>query len=487
MRDLIDIVTLQEKALTPAELGKHGGQYLTVLIELIGTGVPISVDPKYRNDLGDAVEIDASIVPELERALVDPENIKSALPKGLPLTNGTVIPFSALFKGPEFTGREGKKTYNTGHLAELFMGVAVFSKFANLGGNITVENLIDVIGNMQQGVVKQSYTFDLVRDISYPEPKAKIDKLTFRALVPGKSAQSFVNQLQSGDITQDLRNVMSSAVLFANSSETVQNACQRVREDLGSNDIQVVSDGSSDAKGTKADMVLKIDGQKINLLSLKTDSPTLGQFSGFEYENIFKFFNIGLGLDISMFQKYLDPTRYSKEILLAHLFDIYDSYVYPTAVRNVANNNPQHEENIVKRLATGANIFARGESLEDVDIVKLDDKVNTGNYKVMKYSDSLYEAMKELDLYVDYVRGKQSRTLKIMVRPAESKNKRQSNLLCQFRTQLMGGYPRNYFEVGDIMEDLVTIDQSFQQKQQVGVRVPARRSTNVGVGRERRK
>jgi len=311
--------------------------------------------------------------------------------------------------------------------------------------------------------------------------------LTFRALVPGKSAQSFVNQLQSGDITQDLRNVMSSAVLFANSSETVQNACQRVREDLGSNDIQVVSDGSSDAKGTKADMVLKIDGQKINLLSLKTDSPTLGQFSGFEYENIFKFFNIGLGLDISMFQKYLDPTRYSKEILLAHLFDIYDSYVYPTAVRNVANNNPQHEENIVKRLATGANIFARGESLEDVDIVKLDDKVNTGNYKVMKYSDSLYEAMKELDLYVDYVRGKQSRTLKIMVRPAESKNKRQSNLLCQFRTQLMGGYPRNYFEVGDIMEDLVTIDQSFQQKQQVGVRVPARRSTNVGVGRERRK
>lgn len=486
MRDLIDIVTLQEKALTPAELSKHGGKYLTVLIELIGTGVPISVDPKYRKDLGDAVEIDPSIVSALEKALADPENIQSALPKGLPLTNGTVIPFGALFKGPEFTGLETKKTYNTGHLAELFMGVAVFSKFANLGGNITVENLIDVIGNMQQGVFKQSYTFDLARDISYPEPNAKIDKLTFRALVPGKSAQSFINQLRSGDITQDLRNVMSSAVLFANSSQGVQNACQRVREDLGSNDIQVVSDGSSDAKGTKADMVLKIDGQKINLLSLKTDSPTLGQFSGFEYENIFKFFNIGLGIDISKFQDLLNP-EYKKTTLLNNLFDIYDQYVYPTVARNLANHDPEHEENIVKRLAAGANIFARGESLEDVEIVKLDDKVASGNYKVMKYSDSLYEAMRELDLKVDLIRGEKSRTLKIMVRPAESTKKRQSNLLCQFRTQLMGGYPRNYFEVGNIMEDLVTIDQSYQQKQQVGVRVPARRSTNVGVGRERRK
>jgi hypothetical protein len=485
MRELIDIVTLQEKALTPAELSKHGGKYLQVLIELIGTGVPVSVDPKYRDTLGDAVEIDPAIVPALQKAIANPENIQNALPKGIPLINGTVIPFSALFKGPEFTGLEVKKTYNTGHLAELFMGVAVFSKFANLGVDVTVENLIDVISNMQQGVFKQSYTFDIIRNISYPEPKANIDKLTFRALVPGKSAQSFINQLREGNITQDLRNVMSSAVVFANNSQGVQNACQRVREDLGSNDIQVISDGSSDAKGTKADMVLKIDGQKINLLSLKTDSPTLGQYSGFEFTNVFKFFSIGLGIDISKYKNLLDPTN-DKETLLENLFKIYDDVVSPQVERMVADNDPQSEVGIVKRLASGANVFARGEALENVDIVKLDDKVTTGNYKVMRYSDSLYEAMQSLDLDVQLIKAPRGRTLKIIVKSKESGGKKESNLLCQFRTQLMGGYPRNYFEVGNIMEDLVTIDLYQQKKQQVDVRVPARRSTNKGLGRERR-
>jgi hypothetical protein len=485
MRELIDVITLKETALSPGELSKHGGKYLEVLIELIGTGVPIAVEPAYRATLGDAVEVDPSIIPVLQKALADPENIKSNLPKTLPLTNGQSITFSKLFKGPEFTGLKVKKNYNTGHLAELFMGLAVYTKFSKLGKEISVQDILETFNSLEQGIQKSSYTFNVSVDVQYPDPASKVDHVVFRAVVPGKSSQEFINQANTGNITADLMAVLNSATLYANQSAGVANACQRVREDLGSNNIEIVSDGTSDAKGTKADLILKIDGSKINLLSLKTDSATLGQYSGLEFENVQKFFNVGLGIDIIQYRELLDPTL-SKDKLLKNLFKIYDDVVYPEVKKMVENQSPKSEVSIVRRLARGANIFARGEALENVDIVKLDDSIKSGNYKVMRYSDSLYEAMRELDLDTEYIKGPNSRTIKIIVKPSASASKKDSNLICKFRTQLMGGYTRNYFEVGNILEDMVTVEKYQQQIQQVGTRTPVQRTTNVGVGRERR-
>ena len=45
---------------------------------------------------------------------------------------------------------------------------------------------------------------------------------------------------------------------------------------------------------------------------------------------------------------------------------------------------------------------------------------------------------------------------------------------------------RNYFEVGTAMEKLVTVDERSKEEAQVGVRTPARRTSNIGLGRERR-
>ena len=485
MRDLINIVSLNEADLEPGELSKYNGKYLEILIQLIGTGVPLMVAPKSRALYGDQVEIDPGVVAKLKKLLADPATLRSKLPVNLPLKTGGTISTSKLFKGPEFTGRAGKKSYNTGHLAELFVGAAVFTKFANRGEDITVNDVIANIQQMQQSVYKDSFTFDLVTVVSYPEPKSKKDQLTFRALVPGVSAQAFMDQLHSNKIAPDLQNTIASAVAFANHSEGVNVACSRVRSDLGSNSIEVVSDGSSDAKGTKADMVLKIDGTKINLLSLKTDSKTLGQSSGTKYDNIYKFFNIGLGIDISEYQALLDPTH-DKDTLFKNICKIYDTVVYPQVQAMVDRDDTQSEVGIINRLAKAANIFARGETLEDVDIVKLDDSIKSGNFKVMRYSDSLYETMRELDLYVNYTKREGGRTIQFLVKPNGAQGNTKSNLLCQFRSQFMGGYLRNYFEVGEIMEALVTVEKHHQNTQQVGSRTPAKRSTNIGLGRERR-
>lgn len=477
MRELINILT--ETALSTTELAKHNGKYLEILIQLIGTGAPVAVDTKDRAKLGTAVQIDPSIVPALNAALADPLNIKTLLPAKIPLTDGSTISWSNLFKGPEFTGLEVKKNYNTGHLAELFMGIAVFSKFANLGADITAQQALTVMTYMQQSTQKSSYVFSIERNVAYPDRGAKQDTVIFRALVPGKSAQEFINQLAQGQLAPDLMAVLNSAVKFANESGGVANACQRVRADHNSNQIQVVSDGSSDAKGTKADMVLSVDGQNINLLSLKTDTKTLGQSSGVEFDNVQKFFAIGFGIDITPYRSLLDPTL-DPEVIFNNLCNkIYDEVVYPKVKEMVEDQGPAREVSIVRQLSRAANIFARGEKLENIVIVKLNDTVAAGNYKVMRYTDNLYDAMKHLDLDVAYTTRSGGRTIQILVKPTPGENLgKKLNLLCQFRTQLMGGYARNYFEVGEIMEDLVMIDERH---------AVAKQSTAVtGTGRERR-
>jgi hypothetical protein len=367
------------------------------------------------------------------------------------------------------------------------MGVAVFSKFANLGGDINAQQVLTVMSYLQQGTQKSSYTFELTKSINYPESDSKEDTVYFKAVVPGKSAQEFVNQLAEGKLASDLIAVLNSAVRFANESGGVANACQRVRADRNNNTIQVISDGSTDAKGTKADMVLAVDGQKVNLLSLKTNTKTLGQSSGVEFKNVQYWFVTSFGIDVTPYRGLLDSTLDGKTLFRNLCVEIYDKVVYPKVKEMVEDQGPAREVSIIERLSRAANIFARGDKLEDVVIVKLDDKVATGNYKVMRYTDNLYEAMKHLDLDVNYQTRAKGRTIQILVKPKPGeKLGRKSNLLCQFRTQLMGGYPRNYFEVGEIMEDLVSIDDRHSAAREPATREPEVRTTTQGLGRERR-
>ena len=107
-------------------------------------------------------------------------------------------------------------------------------------------------------------------------------------------------------------------------------------------------------------------------------------------------------------------------------------------------------------------------------MVKLDDRIKEGNYKILKFSDDLYEAMKHLDLEVDLVaRGDNGRTIKISVKPAEGEELKQgSNMLCKFRTQKMGKSYRNYFEIGPMMEKLTAL--------------PSREGIDAGAGQPTR-
>jgi hypothetical protein len=458
MRNLIDIVS--EASLDRTELSKHDGAYLRKLIELISAGSEMQVDPGKTDQYGDTVIVDASMVPVLQQVL-DSGDIKQNLPREVTLNvDGKTVsaPWSVLFKSAEFTGREFKQPYNAGHLAELMMGLAVTGKFANHGGPVTVDEIIQMAGSVSAGIVPGSQTmqFSLSREIDYPRTGGKTDQLTFVAKVPYSSAEQFIKQMQAGKFDNILQNVFSSAVRYANESEAVDRACARVRSDKNSNRIDVLSDG---VKGTKADLTLKIDGSNVRLLSLKTFSTeTLGQISGVTIDALNKWFKTSFGLDISKYSDLFDPAL-GNEKIFKNVLKLYSDVIYPVVKKEIENQSPGQEAKIVRQLAAAANYHARGEDDEDVDVVKLDDKIKDGNYKILKFSDDLYEAMKHLDLEASLVdTGENGRTIIISVKPKPGeKVPKGSNRLCKFRTQKMGKAYRNYYEIGPMMEKLTEL------------------------------
>lgn len=456
LRELI----LVEKSLTQAELIKHGGKYLSALIGFVEAGQPLPIDPAYREQYGDTVHVDQQILPRLKQALESPD-IKSALPPKVDLLiNGETVaaPWGVLFKGKEFTNLEGKKAYNAGHLAELFMGLSVSAKFFNIGKPITVDNMLDMMTHIDDRIDGKNYLFTVQRLISYPEKASKKDMLSFVARVPARSAEAFLEESRARKFSPDLNALLASAVKYVNESVSVEQSCKVVRADKNSNRIEVVSDGTSDAKFTKADLTLKVDGEKVNLFSLKTfSSDTLGQISGVEFDSVRKWFNTSFGIDINAHKELFGSDKSADDRLKSLLY-LYDTEIFPAVEKQLEEQTPGTEAAIVAKIANAALYHARGESMEDVEVVKLDDKVSAGSYKILRFSDSLIDAMGQIDLVPKLISGGQGRTIQIWAKPKDGKDK--GSKLCQFRTQKMGGYVRNFFETGPLLEELASLEST---------------------------
>jgi len=454
---------LNEAGLTPAQLSKHGGKYVEILLKLATQG-PVEVSPDKRSQYGDSVQLAQQTITALQNNLTNQTPLPPApfFVKKDPQTgveSDIKGSWGAIFKGSTFTGLEGKTPYNKGHLNELFMGLAVYAKFKNQTApvnNNQVRSLLFQAGGDQENFKGASMQFDLQEQMQY-STKSNPDNITFIGVVPAKSAQALLDY-GVGPLPRDLENLLSSVVLYVNESKSVDQAIVRVMRDPNTNTIEVKSDGTSESKSTKADLILSIDNARVSLLSLKTSgSDTLGQYSGITFDALQKFFNTGFGIDLNRYEGLFTPTL-SKEEIIKNVFQIYDNIILPQVRAELASQNPGQEAAVVKQLSRAANIFARGESLENIEVVKINDSIQSGNYQILRFSDSLYDAMKMLDLDVKMLRSENGRTLQILVKPDPKANvSGQAEKLCQFRSQLMGGYLRNYFEIGPMMVKLTQI------------------------------
>ena len=392
--------------------------YLLNLIDLIKNGKSLSVDPAEVKKYGKTVVIDPNIIPTLvtiySTVKTGPkgylESLKAVMPP-LPIKDkpGQTILYTKIEKSGAIMG--SSKEYNLGYIGEIALGVAASARFLKGGPAIDFNDFINFSKSLQMGAYispitnKAGQSKKLTMSGQINHTNGKQDKFEVTIIAPGKTTAYFIKILKkSNKLPKEVHGTMMSAIHYANTAEKIAVGLERTANDPNTNLIQVVSDGISDNKGTKADLVMDIDGERINLLSVKTGESQLGQASGHEWQKQEDFFKTVFGVNAKSYKKTWGTTN--PEHLTA-LREIWGKLVIPKIERLTGGDSNKKEAELIKSIATGLirysnNINADTGDIETVDIVKLVTDPSSPGYSLLKIDHNLIQALNKVNLIGSY-------------------------------------------------------------------------------------
>ena len=455
MRELIDIVTLTEKALSIKDLQKTDPatgklKYLPKLKELIKTGTPLEVVAGKHDVYGAAVKLSQASITALNNAVKTGENPKLTTVDKKPIT------LSSLEKSAAITGAEKP---NIGHIGEICLGVATAAKFAYGGNEVGPMEFVTLATQMklEQVLNKNGKIGDSLR-LTYtgqiPHKTGKIDKLEVIIVCPGfaiKMFMKYVNEAQTVPMSHEVRGVILSALDYARNAEKIKAGLELTARDPNINTVQVVSDGISSNTGTKADLYMDIDGKKINLLSVKTGPSQLGQASGHDWLKQHDFFKTVFNINVASYKQYWGATNQEH---LATLQMIWKNVAIPKITSLLVGNNSAKEKALVKLIANGLirysnNYDINTGAVDTVDIVKLIVDPSNPGYSLLRIDHKLTQALDRTNLFA--VATKDYQGVNIYGR-TEIINKSGDTvlkdiLLCKFRSY--------YSSAGDVVRTVI--------------------------------
>ncbi len=413
---------LNEAALSAT--GLHAN-YITNLVDMVVAGLPIPVSPKYSDKYGETVILAPATAEILTAAL------QSTIPEGpgkkylgnwsvkkIETADGEMIPFGAIEKSPgiikglKFAGANLKA--NLGYVGEISLGLAAGLKFLNAGAPVDPIQFVNLANKLSVAHVRNSKgqkgdSMELSFAGTITHLTGKEDDLKILIRAPGNDVKAFMELMKNpGDASQEERGAILSALKYAEESKKIRAGLDKTASDENSNTIEVISDGISGNKGTKADLVMEIDKSRINLLSVKTGKGQLGQASGHEWEKQAEFFQTVFGVDVSPYKELWGTTSNADHLVA--LQKIWSTLVIPKVLKLTGGNITAKEKALVKSIATGLirysnNINAETGEIETVDIVKLLTNPGSPGYKMMQIDSKLTDAMDKTDLIGSYPSG----------------------------------------------------------------------------------
>jgi hypothetical protein len=465
-------VPLNEANLAYGEIRKDYGKYVVSLVNKIRAGQDLVVDPASKDKFGETVVIepqeadtllkvffgdsdpqDESQLPtEGERNMIIPPDERAAKNLRLKIKGSDqTIGLGQLYKSSDLKGGKG---FNTGDVAEGVLGAAVTAKFIAKGNPITEQDVANIIAG-----------FTSVEEIKSNKKgvmstKAGIDQITFRLVLNKTSFEAIYEAATKNKYEPEMKGLFKSGVEYANKDRAVQEAVSRVVDDPNSNKVSINSDGVADQKGTKADLFLNIDGEVINLLSLKAgDVKQFGQKSGYTYEAMEEFFETTFGVRIN------DRYRQDMEGKGARENFTYIQNIYKDIASQLEDElagNTNQETVFLQRLYNGIFYHATRND-PNVSMVILKARPNAPGFSKLTFGEELRQAMEQFDLKIQY----QDNPPKIQVYGvpvgAEAKSLAGDNLLIQVRSNLKGdsseGYVRNIVEMGGLLKKIASVEK----------------------------
>jgi hypothetical protein len=469
---------LIETGLDLLQLRKHGGQYFDKLIQKIQNGERFEVESNYANKFIDGVIIDPSQVNKLLNAYYpdgDKDNMETDAGNNVKVVDSSIfkqplkllnsnqtIPFGALTKNKDFKSGSGM---NMGIMAEGVLGAALTAKFAKKGEVINIIDVGKILFKMTPEPIgdKSSAVMGTYEDVVHYD-SGKEDSIKFILKLSKNEFSPLVMAIKSKEaLDSKVKSLINSAMMYVNSeSEGISSAINTVINNSKNNVIEITSDGISDNKGTKADLKVQINGEVIKLISLKAMGvKQFGQISGHKFENFQKFVSDLFDIDISKHaEKFtkesgVEAAQKNHEIIT----NIYKNDIGPE-IKEQLTKGPQTEAKFIEKLVKGIIKHAVGDS--EVELVKFDRAI-AGGYKILKIDNTLLETVKNIKFTVEVQPDRA--ILKIFGKPTNEEliDKFDSDepiLMLQLRSilQLKAGYVRNILEMGDLLEDLTTVE-----------------------------
>jgi hypothetical protein len=468
---------LAEEGLQLTQLRKHGGAYFDKLIDKISKGDTLEVEANYADRFPDGVVIDPQEIERLQAAFYpngdkqqmttdSGNNVVVAVPGVLrePVRikdSNERVPLGAITKTKDFKSGKG---INMGVIAEAVLGAALTAKFKKKGEDVDIVDVGRVLGSMtpepigdKSSSVMGVYETTIQHDNNYEDQLKFVLKLSKNEFSP------LVGSIKAHEkLDPQILGIMRSAINYVNSDqEGISAAIEIITNSANNNNITVISDGISDAKGTKADLVLRLNGENIKLISLKAMGVRqFGQVSGHRYENFNNFISDIFDVDISKHSNKFtsevgtDAARKNHQVMTT----IYRDDIVPSVTAQL-EKGPESEAEFIRHLTKGIVKHASGD--QELDMVKFD-KGLKGGFKVLKVDRDLLDKMKKIKFKVESVPdrakirifGKTSDPL--LVKELGTDDWIQ---LLQLRSALQGtvGYVRNMLEMGDLLEILTTV------------------------------
>jgi hypothetical protein len=409
---------LNETPMSAKELTKHS--YAANLFALIKAGSPLKIVAGKQDKFGETVVISKTtanaaigqIIKGHNTSLpLSRESIKAvnALPSNAKAKEKIlVVPITAIEKSSEIKGKTGDFDFNIGGIGEICLGVAATARFLKLAELIDVMDFIRFARNLKVSpFVGKTGKIGNSKKLTYSgfiqHANGKQDKVFCLIVAPGRDITTFMSIVNDPTKTPEtIKSVISSSVVYANDARKISAGIERTSKDPNVNNIEIVADGQSDNKGTKADLVMNIDGSRITLISAKAGPSQLGQASGKEFSKQVDFFKTVFGVDISSLKKTWIPDGKADNTPTLTL--AWQKFAIPRILRLTGGDSAQKEKDLIKSIATGLIRYANDQNaetgeVEPVDIVKLITEPGSPGYTLMRIDSRLEKALETVDLH----------------------------------------------------------------------------------------
>lgn len=397
-----EFYSINEATIKIADFGSRNAKYWTNIIALIKSGSPIKIG---RTGEDTAKIVDGENTAKSLESIwngsqpATPQQIEQIKNLKLKTETDTFISVNNIFKSPEIKGKE--TDYNIGDIGEIALGISVATRFLGLGKTINAKDFVSVASRISVTSVKGKASLSATLSDSITHTAGKKDNVNLRILASSRSINSFVDFMsRPGDAPKDVQGSILSAIQYANNAEKIQSGIDQTSADVDTNTIEIISDGVSDQRGTKADLIMTIDGRSINLISAKAGKSQLGQASGHDFTKPKTFFSSVFGVDITQYQKEWGKTN---EEHLEVLKKVYSEHVIPKIMKLTGGDSTLKEAELVRTIANGLirysnNIKDTGE-IEVIDIVKLVTNPGSAGYELLRIDERLYDALQNVDLH----------------------------------------------------------------------------------------